>query len=69
MSGAGPVKLDASQPKNVGRLFKPRFTKVSTSGTDGNAVIASVAGQTQMEIQPTCAIANIGLTSLICGNH
>lgn len=37
MRGAGPVRLEASQPKNVGLLLSPRFTNVLTSGTGGKA--------------------------------
>lgn len=32
------VKLDVSQPKKVGRAFRPKATKVSWSGMDGKAV-------------------------------
>lgn len=42
MRGASPVMFEALQPKNVGRLFKPRFMNVLTSGIEGNAVPFSI---------------------------
>ena len=38
ISGVGVVVFSASQPKKVGRLFRPRFTKVLASGTAGKEV-------------------------------
>ena len=66
MSGDGPVRLLASQPKNVGLLFKPRFTNVSTSGTDGKTRSRQwLVSSMRDTITLTSAITDCGLTSLI----
>lgn len=38
MRGPGPVILELSQPKKVGRLLRPRLTIVFWFGMEGKAV-------------------------------
>lgn len=49
MSGGGAwpdarEKLEASQPKKVGRLLRPRLMKVLSSGTAGKSVPLAIWG-------------------------
>ena len=45
MSGVVDVVLEELQPKNVGCVFRPRFTKVFWSGTAGNEVLLLISSK------------------------